>query len=42
MNKFSGSVYDSIIVACSMFDNHDLMSHADNIRDCIQELKRMI
>lgn len=40
MNKFSGSVYDSIIVACSMFDNHDLMSHADNIRDCIQELKK--
>lgn len=40
MNKFSGSIYDSIIVACSMFNTHDLMSHADDIRDCIQDMKK--
>lgn len=40
MNKFSGSVYDSIIIACSMFDNHDLMIHADDIRKQVEELKK--
>lgn len=40
MNKFSGSVYDSIIIACSMFDNHDLMTHADEIRRQVEEIKK--
>lgn len=40
MNKFSGSVYDSIIIACSMFDNHDLMVHADEIRSQVNEIKK--
>ena len=40
INKFSGSVYDSIIVACSMFDNHDLIVHADEIRECIKNIKK--
>ncbi len=40
MNKFSGSIYDSIVVACSMFDNHDLMVHADEIRMQIEEIKK--
>ena len=39
MNKFSGSVYDSIIIACSMFNSHDLMSHADEIRKQVNEVK---
>lgn len=39
MNKFSGSVYDSIIIAFSMFDNHDLMNKADAIRKQIESLK---
>lgn len=39
LNRFSGSVYDSIIIACSMFDNHDLMAHADEIRESIQDIK---
>ena len=38
-NKFSGSVYDSIAVAFSMFDNHDLIAHADEIRERINEIK---
>ncbi len=40
MNKFSGSVYDSIIIACSMFDNHVLMNNADMIRRQVEELKK--
>ena len=40
MNRFSGSIYDSIIIACSMFDNHDLMVHADEIRTQINEMKQ--
>ena len=40
MNKFSGSVYDSIIIACSMFNNHDLMVHADEIRSQVNEIKK--
>lgn len=39
MNKFSGSVYDSIIIACSMFNPHDLMAHADEIRNQVNEIK---
>lgn len=39
MNKFSGSVYDSIMIAFSMFDNHDLMMHADEIRNKINDIK---
>ena len=40
MNKFSGSVYDSVVIACSMFDNHDLMVHADEIRSQVNEIKK--
>lgn len=39
MNKFSGSVYDSIIVGFSMFNNHDLMRHSDSIRESINNMK---
>ena len=40
MNKFSGSVYDSIIIACSMFNSHDLMVNADKIRGQVNEIKK--
>ncbi len=39
MNKFSGSVYDSIIIGFSVFNNHDLMSHSDCIRESINNMK---
>lgn len=39
MSKFSGSVYDSITIAFSMFNNHDLMVHADEIRNKIIDIK---
>lgn len=39
IEKFSGSVYDSIIIPFSFFDNHDLMAHADEIRKAIKDLK---
>lgn len=39
VNKFSGSVYDSIIIPFSMFDPHDLMVHADEIRKQINDVK---
>lgn len=39
MRKFSGSVYDSIAIAFSMFNNHDLMIHADAIRGAIEDIK---
>ena len=39
ITRFSGSVYDSIIVPFSFFDNHDLMQHADEIRKAIEQLK---
>ncbi len=39
MNKFSGSVYDSIAIACSMFNHHDLMTHADEIRKQVNDMK---
>lgn len=39
MKKFSGSVYDSIIIAFSMFDSHNLMKNADEIRTTITDIK---
>lgn len=41
MSKFSGSVYDSIIIPFSFFNKHDLIVHADKIREKINELKTM-
>ena len=40
IKKFSGPVYDSIIIPFSLFNRHDLMSHADEIRKAIDNLKR--
>lgn len=40
IEKFSGSVYDSIIIPFSFFGNHDLMAHADEIRNAIINLKQ--
>ena len=39
MTKFSGSVYDSIIIPFSFFSSHDLMAHADEIREAIENLR---
>ena len=39
MKKFSGSVYDSIIIPFAMFNNHDIMVHADEIRKAINDIK---
>ena len=39
VEKFSGSVYDSIIIPFSFFSNHDLMAYADEIRTSIEDLK---
>ena len=39
MKTFSGSVYDSIIVAMSFYSPHDLMAHADEIRKKVNDLK---
>lgn len=39
IDKFSGSVYDSIIIPFSFFSKHDLMVHADEIRKKIIETK---
>lgn len=38
-NKFSGSVYDSIIIGFSMFNNNDIMANSDKIRNSIKNLK---
>ncbi len=38
-NKFSGSIYDSLMVTCSLFDNHTLMTHADKLRAKFEEAK---
>ena len=38
--KFSGSVYDSIMVPFSFFSSHDIMAHSDEIRAAIDDLKR--
>lgn len=40
IEKFSGSVYDSIIIPFSFFNNHDLIAHADEIRNEINDLKQ--
>ena len=40
VEKFSGSVYDSIIIPFSFFSSHDLMAHADQIRIAINDLKK--
>lgn len=37
--KFSGSVYDSIIIPFSFFDKHSLIAHADKIREAIMNIK---
>lgn len=39
INKFSGSVYDSIAVPFSMFKKHDLINNADKIRNALKDLK---
>ena len=38
-NKFSGAVYDSIIIPFSMFDKNKLFQHADAIRAEINRIK---
>ena len=38
--KFSGSIYDSIVVAFSRFSKHDLMAHSNQIREAIFKLKK--
>ena len=40
VKKFSGPVYDSIIIACSYFDNHDLIAHSDEIRNQVLEVRK--
>lgn len=38
--SFSGSVYDSLIIPCSFFDNHSLMVHANELRKQFEYTKR--
>ena len=40
IEKFSPSVYDSIVIPFSFFDKHSLMKHADEIRNKIEEIRR--
>lgn len=40
LEKFSGSVYDSIIIPFSYFESRDLIYHADEIRKAINNLKQ--
>ena len=40
LNKFSGSIYDSIMVPFSMFKKHDIIKHADKIRRDINKLRK--
>lgn len=40
IEKFSGSVYDSIVIPFSFFSSHDLMAYADQIRNAINDLKK--
>jgi len=40
MNKFSGSIYDSIMIAFSFFDGRDLIKYADKIRENIFNIKK--
>ena len=39
LEKFSGSVYDSIIIPFSFFDKHSLMVNADKIREAVMKVK---
>lgn len=39
LDKFSGPVYDSVMVGFSFFTAHDLMAHADAIRLAIKNLR---
>lgn len=39
LEKFSGSVYDSIIIPFSFFDKHSLIGSADKIREAIMNVK---
>ena len=40
LEKFSGSVYDSIIIPFSFFDKHSLIVNADKIREAILNVKK--
>ena len=40
ISKFSGSIFDSIVIPFSMFNKHDIMQHADDIRKEINNLKK--
>ena len=40
LEKFSGSVYDSIIIPFSFFDKHSLITHADKIREAVMKVKK--
>lgn len=40
LNKFSGSIYDSIMVPFSMFKKHDIIKNADRIRKDINKLRK--
>lgn len=40
VRKFSGPIYDSIIIAYSYFDNHYLMTHGDEIRKQVLEVRK--
>ena len=39
LEKFSGSVYDSIIIPFSFFDKHSLIVNADKVREAILNVK---
>lgn len=39
LEKFSGSVYDSIVIPFSFFDKHSLITNADRIREAIMKVK---
>lgn len=39
LEKFSGSVYDSIIIPFSFFDKHSLIVNADKIREAVMKVK---
>lgn len=39
IDKFSPSIYDSIVVPFSFFDKHALMKHADEIRSKIDDIR---
>ena len=40
ISKFSGSIFDSIVIPFSMFNKHDIMQQADTIRNEITNLKK--